>query len=67
MRFLISALLALAASVACAQAPTFAAPDFTALVRDAGADPCPTDFIAFVRGAPAATRVSVAPAPVHDR
>ena len=37
MRFLISALLALAASVACAQAPAFAAPDFTALVRDAGA------------------------------
>jgi uncharacterized damage-inducible protein DinB len=37
------------------------------LVRDAGTEPCPTDFIAFVRGAPAATRRSVAPAPVHDR
>ena len=37
------------------------------LVRDAGAEPRPTDFIAFVRGAPAATRASVARAPVHDR
>ena len=37
------------------------------LVRDAGAEPRPTDFIAFVRGAPAATRASVASAPVHDR
>ncbi|HJU68038.1 MAG TPA: DinB family protein [Gemmatimonadaceae bacterium] len=39
----------------------------TMLVRDAGAEPQPTDFIEFVRGAPAATRASVAPAPVHDR
>ena len=37
------------------------------LVRDAGAQPQPTDFIAFVRGAPAATRASVRSAPVHDR
>jgi uncharacterized damage-inducible protein DinB len=37
------------------------------LVRDAGAEPQPTDFIAFVRGAPAATRASVPRAPVHDR
>jgi uncharacterized damage-inducible protein DinB len=37
------------------------------LVRDAGAEPQPTDFIAFVRGAPAATRASVARTPVHDR
>lgn len=37
------------------------------LVRDAGAEPQPTDFIAFVRGAPAATRASVGRAPVHDR
>jgi uncharacterized damage-inducible protein DinB len=37
------------------------------LVRDAGAEPEPTDFIAFVRGAPAATRASVPRAPVHDR
>ena len=37
------------------------------LVRDAGAEPRPTDFIAFVRGAPAATRASVPRAPVHDR
>ena len=37
------------------------------LVRDAGAEPQPTDFIAFVRGVPAATRASVAHAPVHDR
>ena len=37
------------------------------LVRDAGAEPRPTDFIAFVRGAPAATRASVARTPVHDR
>jgi uncharacterized damage-inducible protein DinB len=39
----------------------------TLLVRDAGAEPQPTDYIAFVRGAPAATRVSVPRAPVHDR
>jgi uncharacterized damage-inducible protein DinB len=39
----------------------------TLLVRDAGAEPQPTDFIAFVRGAPAATQASVARAPVHDR
>ena len=39
----------------------------TLLVRDAGAEPQPTDLIAFVRGAPAATQASVAGAPVHDR
>jgi uncharacterized damage-inducible protein DinB len=39
----------------------------TMLVRDAGAEPQPTDYIAFVRGAPAATRASVAGAPVHNR
>jgi uncharacterized damage-inducible protein DinB len=39
----------------------------TLLVRDAGAEPQPTDYIAFVRGAPAATRTSVPRAPVHDR
>jgi uncharacterized damage-inducible protein DinB len=39
----------------------------TLLVRDAGAEPKPTDFIAFVRGVPAATRASVARAPGHDR
>jgi uncharacterized damage-inducible protein DinB len=37
------------------------------LVRDAGAEPRPTDFITFVRGVPAATQASVARAPVHDR
>jgi uncharacterized damage-inducible protein DinB len=37
------------------------------LVRDAGAEPQPTDFIAFVRGAAAATRASVARAPVQNR
>lgn len=37
------------------------------LVRDAGAEPQPTDCIAFVRGAAAATRTSVPRAPVHDR
>jgi len=37
------------------------------LVRDAGAEPQPTDLIAFVRGAPAATQASAARAPVHDR
>lgn len=37
------------------------------LVRDARAEPQPTDYIAFVRGIPAATRASVAGAPVHDR
>jgi uncharacterized damage-inducible protein DinB len=39
----------------------------TLLVRDAGAEPQPTDFIAFVRGVPAATRTSATGAPVHDR
>ena len=39
----------------------------TLLVRDAGAEPQPTDYIAFVRGAPAATRASAPRAPVHDR
>lgn len=39
----------------------------TMLVRDAGAEPRPTDYIAFVRGAPAATRGSVAGTPVHNR
>lgn len=39
----------------------------TLLVRDSGAEPQPTDYIAFVRGAPAATRASVPRAPVHDR
>jgi uncharacterized damage-inducible protein DinB len=39
----------------------------TLLVRDAGAEPQPTDYIAFVRGVPAATRLSAARAPVHDR
>jgi uncharacterized damage-inducible protein DinB len=39
----------------------------TMLVRDAGAEPQPTDYIAFVRGAAAATRASVAGAPVHNR
>ena len=37
------------------------------LVRDAGAEPQPTDLIAFVRGAPAATQASAARARVHDR
>ena len=37
------------------------------LVRDAGAEPQPTDFIAFMRGAPAATRTSVPRVPVHER
>lgn len=37
------------------------------LIRDAGAEPQPTDCIAFVRGAAAATRASVPRAPVHDR
>jgi uncharacterized damage-inducible protein DinB len=37
------------------------------LVRDAGAEPQPTDYIAFVRGVSAATRASAARAPVHDR
>ena len=37
------------------------------LIRDAGATPQPTDLIAFVRGAPAATRTSASRAPVHDR
>jgi uncharacterized damage-inducible protein DinB len=40
----------------------------TLLVRDAGAEPAPSDYIAFVRGVPAAT---TAPpplrTPVHDR
>jgi uncharacterized damage-inducible protein DinB len=39
----------------------------TLLVRDAGAEPQPTDYIAFVRGVPAATRLSAARSPVHDR
>ena len=39
----------------------------TLLVRDSGAEPQPTDYIAFVRGTPAATRASVSRAPVHDR
>lgn len=39
----------------------------TLLVRDAGAEPQPTDLIAFVRGAPAATQASAARAPVSDR
>jgi uncharacterized damage-inducible protein DinB len=39
----------------------------TLLVRDAGAEPQPTDFIAFVRGVAAATRLSAARSPVHDR
>jgi uncharacterized damage-inducible protein DinB len=39
----------------------------TLLVRDAGAEPQPTDYIAFVRGVAAATQASVARAPVHDR
>jgi uncharacterized damage-inducible protein DinB len=39
----------------------------TLLVRDAGADPQPTDYIAFVRGVAAATRLSAAGSPVHDR
>ncbi len=39
----------------------------TLLVRDAGAEPQPTDLIAFIRGAPAATQASVPRAPVHDR
>ncbi len=38
----------------------------TLLVRGAGAEPQPTDFITFVRGVPAATRASVAHTPVHD-
>lgn len=37
------------------------------LVRDAGAEPQPTDYIAFIRGRPAATRASAAEPPVHDR
>jgi uncharacterized damage-inducible protein DinB len=37
------------------------------LVRDAGAEPQPTDYIAFVRGVPAATQASTSRAPVHDR
>lgn len=39
----------------------------TLMVRDAGAEPRPSDFIEFVRGVPAATQASVARAPVHDR
>lgn len=39
----------------------------TLLVRDAGAQPAPTDYIAFVRGVPAATRASVPRAPIHHR
>ncbi len=37
------------------------------LVRGAGAEPQPTDLIAFIRGSPAATQASVARAPVRDR
>jgi uncharacterized damage-inducible protein DinB len=37
------------------------------LVRDAGAEPQPTDYVAFMRGVPAATRLSAARSPVHDR
>ena len=37
------------------------------LVRDAGAEPQPTDYIAFMRGSPAATRASAARPPAHDR
>ena len=36
------------------------------LARDAGTEPAPTDFIAFVRGAPAATRAPASGAPVHE-
>lgn len=39
----------------------------TLLVRDAGAEPQPTDYIAFVRGVAAATRLPAARSPVHDR
>jgi uncharacterized damage-inducible protein DinB len=39
----------------------------TLLVRDAGVEPQPTDYIAFVRGVPAATHASTSRAPVHDR
>jgi uncharacterized damage-inducible protein DinB len=39
----------------------------TLLVRDAGAEPQPTDYIAFVRGVPAATRTSAPRTPVHGR
>jgi uncharacterized damage-inducible protein DinB len=39
----------------------------TLLVRDAGAEPQPTDYIAFVRGVPAATRTSAPRASIHDR
>lgn len=39
----------------------------TLLVRDARAEPQPTDYIAFVRGVPAATQASAARSPVHDR
>lgn len=37
------------------------------LVRDAGGEPQPTDYIAFMRGSPAATRASAARPPVHER
>jgi len=38
------------------------------LVRDAGGEPQPTDYIAFMRGSPAATRASAAARPLaHDR
>jgi uncharacterized damage-inducible protein DinB len=39
----------------------------TLLVRGAGAEPQPTDFIAFVRGVPAATVASTSRAPIHNR
>ena len=38
----------------------------TMLVRDAGAEPQPTDYNRFVRGVPAATLASTRD-PVHDR
>lgn len=39
----------------------------TLLVRDAGAQPAPTDYIGFVRGVPAATRASATRNPIRDR
>ncbi|MBI4499897.1 MAG: damage-inducible protein DinB [Gemmatimonadetes bacterium] len=37
------------------------------LVRDAGAKPAPTDYIGFVRGVPAATRLTPVPSPARER
>ena len=37
------------------------------LVRDAGAEPAPSDYIALVRGVPAATQGPPLRSPVHDR